>query len=212
VRDDRSMRVSQLLVRLSVACLVGASGVAACSGDPPVSTPHASSDAATGTDAPSGSDGAIADASTCTVPTASGIQCFSDTRCKPILEACCVSLQGGNTLQGVCIPKGANAVDTCIANKAALWECDRAKDCPSGGARCCVSAILNFRDRTSCPVLMGLGDAGPPPDGRVTRCAQAACAADEVVACETDAECTGPGEKCRPILIQGKTFGLCLKP
>lgn len=213
MRDDRVMRVSQLVLRLAAVCVVGGGSVAACSGDPPVSTSHASSDAATGTDAPSTTDGGTSDASSCSVPTASGIQCFSDTRCKPILEACCVSLQGGNTLQGVCIPKGNNALDTCVAAKAALWECDRAKDCPSGGSRCCVSATLDFRDRASCPAIMGVGDAGPPPDGRVTRCSQTACAPTDVVACESDAECNaGAGEKCRPILVQGKTFGVCLKP
>ncbi len=212
MRDDRVMRVSQLLLRLAAVGVVGGGSVVACSGDPPVSTPHTPSDAATGTDATS-TDGGTSDASSCSVPTASGIQCFSDTRCKAILEACCVSLQGGNTLQGVCIPKGNNALDTCVAAKAALWECDRAKDCPSGGSRCCVSAILDFRDRASCPAIMGVGGSGPPADGRVTRCSQTACAPTDAVACETDAECNAAaGEKCKPISVQGKLFGVCLKP
>ncbi len=205
------MCVSQLVIRLAAVCVMGASGVAACSGDPPVSTGQFSSDAASQSDAPTASDGAAGDASTCTVPTASGIQCFSDTRCKPIFQVCCVSLQGGNTLVGSCIDKGATALDTCVTAKAALWECDRAKDCPSGGSRCCVPNFLDIRNRASCPATLALGDGGAPSDGRVTRCSQAPCGPSDAVACETDAECTAPGDKCQPITIQGKIFGVCLR-
>ncbi|MFO0663074.1 MAG: hypothetical protein U0174_03935 [Polyangiaceae bacterium] len=152
------------------------------------------------------------DAGACKVPTANGIQCFGEPRCKAIFEACCVSLGGvPPTLTGACVPKGDAALKTCQDAKAVLWECDRSKDCPSAGAKCCVPNVFKIVDADACPMKIDIDDqSGPPQDGKATRCVQGSgCGPSEVTACETNAECEA-GKSCVPAMLQGKMFGLCV--
>lgn len=150
----------------------------------------------------------------CTVPSANGIQCFGEPRCNALSDSCCVALQGGNTLVGTCIPRGDGGVlAKCMALNAVQWECDRAKDCQSGGSRCCIPGLFALGDRTMCPVPMLIDtNVGPPADGKATRCTQEpSCPATMLPACEKDTECA-TGEKCTPVTLNDKVFGICLKP
>lgn len=156
---------------------------------------------------------APSDASTCSVPTDNGVGCFPE-RCPALFKACCVSLGGGNTLTGGCVDKGDAALATCQSVNAALWECDRPKDCPSSGARCCIPNLFKLEDDKVCPIKLALNDdpdaGGGPKDGKATRCTQSGCDTNEIGACELDKDCS-PSDRCVPAVLQGKVFGICRK-
>jgi hypothetical protein len=198
-------------VPVLIVVLTSWSVFAACVDDGPVNT---SSSSGSGSSSSSGGvTDAAAEANTCSVPTTTGIDCFGSGRCDPLGQICCVSLQGGGTLVGSCSPRGADGaanVATCRAKNAVVWECDRAKDCPSAASRCCLPALLQVTKRDTCPGKLEVDPRGSePPDGRASSCVQGPCLAG-TLACEKDAEC-GSSEKCVPIEIQGKVIGVCLK-
>jgi hypothetical protein len=202
----------RILIVLPLAVLAAASGLAACiSDDAAVTRPPAKNDSGSATDASQPGDGGI---STCSVPKDKGIDCFGGTRCTALGQTCCVSLQGGDTLVGMCIDKGDSSVTSCKNIGALLWECDRAKDCASGGSKCCLPDVFTLADRAVCPAKLVLdGDAGAPKGGKVSYCTQnATCGAGVgTTACESDGECSS-GQKCTPVVIQEKVLGACLPP
>ena len=208
------------------ACVISGALIACVSDTGTTSSGGTKLDSGTGSDAEVTLDSGSTDASTCSVPTDNGVSCFP-TRCKAVVEACCVSLGGGNTLTGVCLDKGDAALATCKNANAALWECDRAKDCPSGGSRCCIPNLFKLVNDKVCPIKIGLNDTpedagggpqdagggpqdggGGPKDGKATRCTQSACEANEIIACQDDGDCSA-ADKCFPAVLQGKVIGIC---
>ena len=137
-------------------------------------------------------------------------QSFGKQLTPPLFDVCCVSLQGGKQLVGSCIKKGDASVETCQSVNAALWECDSAAECSSGGSACCVPNLFKVVDAKVCPILLDINEGGEPPkDGRATHCVQPACPPNEITACKKDADCT-QNERCSPASMQGKLFGLCI--
>lgn len=207
-----ALRFSTLLL---VASSVASGVLIACVSDTGSVGGSNDSGAASDTGTSSGDDAAVtqdggnSDASTCQVRKEPGVSCFSKD-CAPLFEVCCVSLQGGNQLVGGCTTKGDGAIETCQNAKAALWECDSAADCSSGGSVCCVPNLFQIVDTGVCPIIIDIAQNGEPPkDGRATRCEQPACAPGEITACKRDTDC-GQAERCAPASIQGKLFGLCI--
>jgi hypothetical protein len=184
--------------------MIGVGG--GCVTDDPVTTQKPTS--SSGGSSSGGSSSGVPEAGTCSVPTENGVNCFG-SRCRAIFDACCVALGGANTLTGSCVPR-ADVSEACASAPSALpWECDRAKDCTSGAARCCISSTIVLASRDQCPAVVILNtDAGPPPDRRASRCTtQPNCGAG-FTACESDRECVA-AETCVPISIQGKVMGAC---
>jgi hypothetical protein len=155
---------------------------------------------------------AVADAAAaCSVPIEKGVDCFGGPRCNKF-QQCCVTLGGGGNLGGDCVGKGETGLGMCLADKGAPWECDRAKDCTSNSDRCCIPKLFDFKPSApgaACAFQLTLrSDASPPADKKIARCVQPQCPADNLTACETNAECTAP-ETCVPVQLQDKILGVC---
>lgn len=192
------------------ACLIGM-GVNGCVGDDPAVVVIQDSGAGDPDGTPAIPDSSPdAPTSSCTpeISRPLTLNCFGSPRCT-VAEKCCIALGGADTIVGQCSQKVGNPPDLTCPPNFANWECDKATDCLSGDARCCVGVALSFADQMTCPLVVNIAkDAPAPPSGKASMCTQGGCGALTML-CERDLECDH-GKTCKKISIQGSIFGACL--
>jgi len=143
----------------------------------------------------------------CSSDNTAGVLCV-DTRCKAMLEFCCIGL-GGGIFTGTCHSTSAvgdaGFAAFCQNLQSILVPCTKARDCQSGGDRCCIPpGLFIVADASTCPILLDvpMGSNGASPFCSASGCPNA------TQACSTDLECLN-GKKCKPAMLRNFPFGVC---